>query len=93
MQTRLCVSEKAIESLRIHCAHCIMAHRLPLGFGIPLMPHAAHHHTAEGPLGTDAALQRQIKQSQRVGTLLLKAEDEELAAVQQRADELMKQYR
>ncbi len=57
------------------------------------MPHIPHHSSAEGPLATDAALQHQIKQSQRVGTLLLKAEDDETAAVQQRAEELIQQYR
>lgn len=67
--------------------------RLPLGFGIPLVPHIPHHHTAEGPIGPDAALQRQIKQSQRVGTLLLKSEEDEVAAINQRADELIQQYR
>lgn len=70
-----------------------MSCSLPLGFGIPLVPHIPQHHAADAALSTDAVLQRQIKQSQRVGALLLKAEEQELEAVQQRADELLQQYR
>ncbi|KAF8064650.1 hypothetical protein HT031_003451 [Scenedesmus sp. PABB004] len=76
-------------------------HRAPpglqqLAFGPPLLGHPPHHHGGGGPGGGGAAdgsaLRASLAQSQRVGALLLKAEAEELAAVQARAQELVNAY-
>jgi hypothetical protein len=68
--------------LHLHC-------RLQLpGFGLPLSQLPASGHYA-----ADSSLQQSLQQSRRVGELLLKAEEQEVAAVKQHADELIGQYR
>jgi hypothetical protein len=77
-----------------HCiadAHCGRLHcRLQLpGFGLPL----AQHVPAGAHYAADSSLQQSLQQSRRVGELLLKAEEQEVAAVRQHADELIGRYR
>lgn len=58
-----------------------------MNFGLPVVQRPPAH------LQADTSLQQSIQQSNRVGELLLKSEEQEVAAVRQRADELIAQYR
>ncbi|KAF6251868.1 hypothetical protein COO60DRAFT_1556732 [Scenedesmus sp. NREL 46B-D3] len=58
------------------------------GFGLPL----AQRMAPGGHYAADSSLQQSLQQSRRVGQLLLKAEEQEVAAVKQHADELIGQY-
>ncbi|WIA39033.1 hypothetical protein OEZ86_005179 [Tetradesmus obliquus] len=60
------------------------------GFGLPLGQHvpAGAHFAAD----RDSSIQQSLQQSRRVGELLLKAEEQEVAAVKQHADKLIGRY-
>eukprot|EP00775_Hariotina_reticulata_P001321 gene1321-1665_t len=70
--------------------------RLAVGpLGLPSLPRDLAAAAAGGTAGhgqLDRSLQQAIQSSRRVGELLLKSEEQEVAAVQQRAQELVQQY-
>jgi len=86
-----------LSTCNVLCMHLAMC-RLAIGqLGLPGLPRdlaaaaAAGGSASHGQL--DSSLQQAIQSSRRVGELLLKSEEQEVAAVQQRAQELVQQYR
>jgi hypothetical protein len=88
-----------LSTCNVLCMHLAMC-RLAIGqLGLPGLPRdlaaaaaaAAGGSSSHGQL--DSSLQQAIQSSRRVGELLLKSEEQEVAAVQQRAQELVQQYR
>lgn len=69
-----------------------LLYRLGLG-GLPLPPHFHQTQPSSFHSQRDNELQEVIRESKRVGGLLLKAGDQELAAVQQQADKLLHSFK